>query len=423
MLVENLESRRLLAVTALHFHGALQVWGDSGNNGISVEKSGSNLLVKAYISGAYSTIYTAPDADVSIIYIQGFAGLDTISVNNNVTDKVVAYGGAGNDYIKGGGGQNELWGHGNAPSIPGSDPASDDSSADYILGGTGYNILRGQKGNDTLFSQMDGSTTDANYDIMRGDDGNDTFYVNGKGTGIAYAFGGAGNDTVRPQNTNQKAYFYGDAGYDTVDFGDFGQSVYAKINTSAFSGPRNNTAARKQVIVNNFEVIKATNFDDYLSGSDGANTLFGVGGKDKIYGNGGADLLFGGAQDDEIFGGNGNDSLFGEAGNDTLSGENDNDLVSGGNGLDAIYGGANNDTLYGDNDSDAIYGGTGSDVLTGGAGADFFNSHDGTVLNDVIYGGNQDGSGNGGGVLDVGYIDRTSAVFTDLTFGIESVSF
>src|SRR3954471_22784667 len=113
-MLEDLENRRMFAVTAAAFHDTLYVWGDSASNGISVEKSGADLVVKQYVSGSgYGEIFRASDAYVQSIRVYGYDGADTISIADSVTDPATVMGGRGGDYLKGGGGQTELWGHGN----------------------------------------------------------------------------------------------------------------------------------------------------------------------------------------------------------------------------------------------------------------------------------------------------------------------
>lgn len=73
-----------------------------------------------------------------------------------------------------------------------------------------------------------------------------------------------------------------------------------------------------------------------------------------LSGLGGNDSLYGGMRDDFLLGGDGDDFLFGVDGSDALKGDAGNDLLDGGNG------------------NDSLNGGTGNDVMTGGAGNDFY---------------------------------------------------
>jgi Ca2+-binding RTX toxin-like protein len=432
-MLESLESRRMFSVTADAFHETLYIWGDNQNNGISVEKQGNDLVAKRYNGSSYVEFFHASDSYVKNIRIYGYAGNDTISIADNVTDPAVIYGGKGADWLKGGGGQTELWGHGNWAGDPDHGPASDDSAADVTVSGKGYAIHYGQKGNDTLITD-DNATS--GYDVMYGGDGNDKFYINGHGN-RAYAYGQNGNDYfAAKQSATQKASFYGGAGYDQADYTAWTSAVYVRPDGATESGLRFGT--RRQILDTDVEFVQGTNQADHFSGSEGNNTFYGHGGNDLMYGHGGNDILVGGDGNDEIFGGNGddylvgdagndriygnagNDSIFGNAGNDKLFGDGGNDVISGGDGSDEIRGGAGNDTLRGDRDGDWIYGDAGSDKLVGGHGADYLVSNDGIAGNDLVYGDNEDGT-EAWGFLDVAWTDK-SWLLKDFTFGVESVS-
>jgi len=162
-----------------------------------------------------------------------------------------------------------------------------------------------------------------------------------------------------------------------------------------------------------------------MTGSDGADVLYGLGGNDRLVGNGGHDKLYGGDGNDTLVGGDGDDLLDGGAGDDVMQGGTGNDsyyvdstkdqvseavgagidtvyatinyalgsnsenlvllgtaTTGGGNGLDNILsgnalantltGGAGNDILYGEDGNDVLNGGTGNDVMYGGNGDDTF---------------------------------------------------
>lgn len=413
---ETLENRQMFAVTAAAFHETLYVYGDAGNNGISVTKEGNDLVAKQYAGGSYNEFFRASDAYVKSVRVYGYAGLDTVTINDNVTDPAHVYGGPGADYIKGGGGQSELWGHGNWPDDPSNahNPSTDDSSADTLISGKGYAIQYGQKGNDTLLT--DDNAAGSNHDVMYGGPGNDKFYINGHGN-HAYAFGEAGADTfVAKQAATQKASFYGGTDWDAVDYTAWTSGVYVKPDGLVYSGAR--FTERRQIIQSDVEFVQGTEHNDHFSGSEGNNTFYGHGGNDWLYGHGGNDLLAGGAGDDLVDGGAGNDILIGDAGRDRLNGGAGDDSAYGGTGNDEIRGGLGNDKLYGDADSDHIYGDGGSDKLVGGTGADYLVSHDGSTGNDAVFGDNENGTGSAG-ALDVAYIDE-SFFFDDFVVGVES---
>lgn len=413
---ETLENRKMFSVTADAFHETLYVWGDANNNGISVEKSGANLVVKQYVGGqGYQQLFSASDAYVKQVRVYGYAGADTISIADNVTDPATVYGGKGGDWIKGGGGQSDLWGHGDWAGNADHSQASDDGAADTIVSGKGYATHHGQKGDDTLITDENAAS---GYDVMMGGDGNDRFYVNGHGN-TAYAFGEAGADSfVAKQSSTQTAVFNGGAGWDRADYTAWTAAVYVRPDGATLSGAL--AGDRHQYIGSDVEFVEGTSKADLFSGTAADNTFYGHGGDDTMYGNGGADTLAGMDGNDKLFGGAGNDILIGGAGNDTLSGGDGDDSAYGGVGNDDIHGGAGNDKLYGQGDADWIYGDAGGDLLVGGSGADYLVTHDGVLANDLVRGDNEDGSG-AAGFLDVAYVDK-GKLFGDITIGVESVT-
>jgi Ca2+-binding RTX toxin-like protein len=99
--------------------------------------------------------------------------------------------------------------------------------------------------------------------------------------------------------------------------------------------------------------ITGTPGADLLFGTKGRDVICGLGGDDVLDGNGGNDGLYGGAGDDLLNGGNGNDLLYGGAGNDKLQGDH---------GRDTMRGGAGNDMLFAwDGFADKLNGGPGAD--------------------------------------------------------------
>src|SRR5690606_6121895 len=73
-----------------------------------------------------------------------------------------------------------------------------------------------------------------------------------------------------------------------------------------------------------------------ISGTAGANTLYGSSGMELIKAGAGADKLYGRAGSDTLRGDAGNDTLYGEGGKDTLDGGAGNDILSGGADADVF---------------------------------------------------------------------------------------
>jgi Ca2+-binding RTX toxin-like protein len=178
------------------------------------------------------------------------------------------------------------------------------------------------------------------------------------------------------------------------------------------------------------ENLVGSQFQDFLSGDNEANSISGLNGIDTLLGQGGADKLFGGNGDDILFGGTEGDTLEGGEDDDTLLGGLGDDILRGGNGTDtasyAFAAGANglgvtvdivnrnsntreadgdsynsienlrgsdfNDILRGDNLANTINGGFGDDTLVGREGDDVLNGGN-TILffgssgDDILEGG------------------------------------
>lgn len=119
---------------------------------VKLSTSGNEVLV---FSGSQS-IGTFSVAGLSTIQFNGFAGNDSIVVSSNVTLATVLDGGAGNDLIVGGGGNNVLLGG------PGTDFVFGRGGRDILIGGDGRDLLSGFAGDDILIggrTAHDGNTT------------------------------------------------------------------------------------------------------------------------------------------------------------------------------------------------------------------------------------------------------------------------
>lgn len=229
------------------------------------------------------------------------------------------------------------------------------SGISYALGGAGA---------DTVIGDGGGVMSD---DILSGGAGSD--FIDGK-KGDDNLLGGDGNDHII--GGEGADLLSGDAGNDEL-FGDAGDDTILGGTGDDFA--------------------HAGSGDDIVAGGDGQNILLGSGGADLVQaGSGddfieagdGDDLVQAGAGNDIILGNLGNDNIDGEDGNDIIFGEMDNDQLSGGGGDDYLDGGDGIDLLSGENGKDLLVGGLGDDFLDGGLGDD---SLDGGIGDDVILGG------------------------------------
>ncbi|MCF2151994.1 calcium-binding protein [Desmonostoc muscorum LEGE 12446] len=329
------------------------------------------------------------------------------------------------------------------------------------ISGTKYgDFIVGNDGNDTL------STGDGGKDTMDGGKGDDllsvdyTYYATGA---IATTFNAttnigsitAGTNSVSYKNierlnisgTQYDDFIVGNDGNDTLSTGNGGKDTIdggkgddvlsgnyrfaSRGITTTFNATTNIgsiTAGTNSVSYKNIErlYISGTEYDDFIVGNDGNDTLSGNNdnfnysnsGNDTIDGGKGDDLLSvyfyatkgittafnastniglmtagmnsvsyknierlyisGTEYDDNIVGSNGNDTLYGNGGNDTIIGGAGNDSLSAAvySGNNLLSGGDGNDILTGGRGNDSLYGGTGTDTFV-------FNSYNESV--DTIY--------------------------------------
>jgi Ca2+-binding RTX toxin-like protein len=264
-----------------------------------------------------------------------------------------------------------------------------------LIGTEGDDRLPGDAGDDSLYG-LGGS------DLLRGQDGDD--WLEG-GDGDDNLYGGAGADTLT-----------GGAGIDILNYGDSAAGVSVNLTTGATRGG----AAEGDVLLDRFEIVRGSLFDDTLIGDAGDNGLRGLAGDDGLRGltgadildgGDGADLLDGGEGDDILRGGRGGDSLVGGAGQDLVSyaysdagvaidlaagtghggfAEGDRffdrvEMLDGSRFRDSLTGSAAADALDGLDGDDALDGGAGDDVLDGGVGADSFTGGAGTDTVDYAH--------------------------------------
>jgi Ca2+-binding RTX toxin-like protein len=166
--------------------------------------------------------------------------------------------------------------------------------------------------------------------------GNDEDNVLDGGKGMDHLMGRRGNDTLIGGGLHDR--LEGGEGDDTLDGGD-GRDILSYTDaTSAISvGLLSGTRTRGDAagdIVQSFESVSRSVYDDEIEGDDKVNFLFGGDGSDEISGAGDDDRLSGDDGDDELFGDAGDDALFGGADSDYLAGGPDDDYLEGGGDAD-----------------------------------------------------------------------------------------
>ena len=182
---------------------------------------------------------------------------------------------------------------------------------DMLSGGPGQNSLSGGEGNDKLYGK-------AGDDYLTGDDGND------------YLSGGAGDDGLSADFGSDT--MIGGAGVDSVDYSNRLVTVVADLDgKSGDDGSKN----EKDTIGADVEQLYGGWGNDTLTGNAADNRIAGGNGADVIRGGAGNDTLTG---DQGLRGGV--DRLYGEAGDDELAGggynEYDRYVLDGGANATAL---------------------------------------------------------------------------------------
>lgn len=310
-------------------------------------------------AGANCVTVTASSADCDVaesgtilVGLQG--GSDNLFAGSLNSTPLFVNGGAGNDTVTAGGGD------------------------DILSGAAGGDTFNGGQGDDyyadtaqVLFGVDPGDGDD----VFNGDGGNDTFDAGDNHTADGT---GKGSDT-----------FNGGVGIDTADYS--GRNTPLTITVAAI-GP--DGAAGEGDTITNAERVLGGSAADAIAGGPDASTIAGGAGGDTLRGGAAADVLFGGTESDAT--GSGDDTLDGGGGPDVLRGGDGVDAVSyatrgvpvavslddvandgqAGEGdnvrgdVEAIVGGAAGDTLTGSTGGNAIDGGGGGDTITGGDATD-----------------------------------------------------
>lgn len=293
-------------------------------------------------------------------YVAGGAGDDVIRGTNSVdllygqagNDKL--YGSAGNDYLDGGDGDDSIYGG---------------EGVDTLNGGAGNDLMEGEEGNDSLIGGL-------GADVVRGGDDNDEFYVQQSEALGDVMTGGNGND--RLVNYAAAPLVLNDFRGTTLGIEVVMGNNQRIIGTSVNDVIDFRLSATTSMTLTSVLGIDGLGGDDFIVGSNAADSISGGTGNDSLYGQGGNDSIDGGEGDDLLAGGEGADSILGLTGNDSIDGGEGNDTLAGGEGNDWIQGGASGDTLDG---------GVGADTLFGGDGNDIINTQHTESVSDVINGG------------------------------------
>lgn len=215
----------------------------------------------------------------------------------------------------------------------------------------------------TIISDVkdDDTAVEADFDIIV-DGGNGDDVINMSAATLsekhfAMIIGGAGYDYIKGANGG-KTIILGSSGYISYAYDDdkIINGVKKVISFPDDAGIESNFIFGG--VSNNFifggfgdDVIYGGLSNDYIFG-DGGRVSFEKNGlvvdSHDLYDEGGADVIYGIAGNDHIYGGAGNDSIDAGSGNDEVHAGQGNDVVYGGEGYDQIHGGDGVDVIFGD---------------------------------------------------------------------------
>ena len=130
-------------------NGELIVIGTDGGDSLNVVRDGAALAVWA--NGAQLGLFATP---VNAIVMDGRDGNDLLYISQSVNTSAELYGGAGNDLISGGSGDDRIFGEDGWDVLfgnLGNDRLDGGDGDDFLFGGLGNDVILGGLGDDWLF--------------------------------------------------------------------------------------------------------------------------------------------------------------------------------------------------------------------------------------------------------------------------------
>jgi Ca2+-binding RTX toxin-like protein len=363
---------------------------DTLNGGIGLDTATysrelAGVVVNLSTVGAQNTVGSGTDTLTSIENLTGSAFNDSLT-GSTVANRIV--GGAGNDTINAGLGDDWVQGGAGNDSLIGSTGIDtvdySDATAGVLVNLTNTTTYQntGGGGSDRLqlFENVNGSNFN---DTLTGDAGSNV--INGF-AGDDVIVGGAGNDTLdggynyytfNPNSPNPVSAIEND----TVSYAAATGGVTVSLNY--FGMAQNIGGGQGLDVIQNFENVIGSSFNDTLSGNYASNRVTGGGGNDVLMpgvngSSGTNDIVDGGAGLDTVrF-----DDYYSPLGINTgmaidlnlvtaqtyatYSGTSSFTLI----GIENAVGSNGADTITGTAGSNLIDGGLGDDTLIGGAGVD-----------------------------------------------------
>jgi Ca2+-binding RTX toxin-like protein len=243
--VESLESRVLLALSAVLDNGLLSVEGTRGADVITLDVQNGQVNV-----AINSATFTAPVADVNRVRINAGPGRDRVTLTDAVNIPATIFAGDGNDYLRGGNRACRLLGEGGNDTLVGG------RGRDAFIGGLGTDAVDYSARTEDLQISLDGKANDGTAPAAGGKGESDNV-----STDIEIVIGGAGNDLIVGSMRNDT--LIGGQGNDTLIGGDGNDLLAGGAGT---------------------DLLQGGGGDDVLLGIDGAasDTLDGGDGVDAV---------------------------------------------------------------------------------------------------------------------------------------------
>jgi hypothetical protein len=355
-LLEPLDSRVMLSITALSTGGELRVTGDDQDNVIMISRTvGGSILVNngaVPITGGVATV-----ANTTHLHLVGAGGNDNISLDesNGLLPGADLFGGAGNDTLIGG------------------------SGSDFADGEAGNDLITLEEGDDNFqWNPGDGSDvvdagTGHDEMIFNGSDQAERIDVSDSGAGLPIHHvrltrdvGTVGMDLLGFESIDLNAF----GGADTITVSDLSATDVSTVNLDLSSSGATGDGLADAIILNGSihdDHAQVQSTGTGVSASAGLFPLLNINGseadRDTLTLNtlGGDDTIDasslaagviglainGGAGSDEIVGSPGNDSITGGAGDDKINmgGGDDAFTWNSGDGSDTVDGDGGTDTL------------------------------------------------------------------------------
>lgn len=231
--------------TVTRVNGTIVIDAGAGDDKIGLTQNSKGEITVS-VNGKKQTF---GGTDKDNLVIRAGDGNDEITVDKNVTVKLVLEGGNGNDRIRGGSGNDTIRGGDGRDKIEagaGDDDVDGGAGDDYINGSTGNDKLAGGADNDVIYGG-DGN------DAIRGNEGND--YLEGsKGddtlegeAGRDILSGGIGNDKLKGGDDDDT--FYAGQGKDNIEGGKGNNKVYAQADDTVQASDDKNGIKNTVVIV------------------------------------------------------------------------------------------------------------------------------------------------------------------------------